>query len=94
MRFLVRWKREADKEALELWVHSDDPDRTMFLINQVIDVLSRDPETVGMPRYDTVREYVAEAELGVEYEVIPDDMHVMILDVWDHTKGKPGPSGN
>lgn len=44
-------------------------------------LLTRDPETMGEARFDTVRT-LAIPPLGVDYEVIVDDRLIYVLSAW------------
>ena len=93
MNYLVLWVPGAEDAVTSMWLTSTNRNRLAALAAQADAILASSPEITGRNVFDTVYELVIE-NLGVEYEVVHDDRHVRVLNVWDAGHVRPDPTGN
>lgn len=93
MNNLVLWVPGAEDSLSTMWLASSNRNRLVALAAQADAILANSPTLLGRCVFDTVYEMVIE-NLGIEYEVIEDDRHVRVLNVWDSAHSKPYPKGN
>jgi hypothetical protein len=93
MNFMVVWSPEAEQHLAAIWLAAIDRNAVTRASNAIDLALATSPNTVGVPVFDTVREYTR-PPLGIEFEVIDADMRVFVLTVWDTSIGHPGSTGN
>ena len=90
MTYTVVWKPNAKSRLAAVWLASGDRKAVTAAAHRVDLLLKTDPDTRGTINFDTVRTLLV-APLGVEFEVIQDDMLVFVLSVWDASANPAGP---
>lgn len=93
VNFTVVWMQGAQQDLASIWMAAIDRNAVTRASHQIDLALAVSPNTVGVPVFATVREYLC-APLGVEFEVIDADMRVFVLSVWDINVGRPSVTGN
>ncbi len=93
MNFMVVWMQGAQQDLAAIWMAATDRNAVTRASHQIDLGLATSPNAVGVPVFDTVREYTC-LPLGIEFEVIDADMRVFVLTVWDTSIGRPGSTGN
>jgi plasmid stabilization system protein ParE len=89
MKFNVVWTQAAEDDLATLWTQADDRSAVTSAAHMVDGILSRKPDLVGEPFFDTVRTFAADP-LGVDYEVIEADRIVYVLAAWDTRRPERG----
>jgi hypothetical protein len=84
--YTVVWVSEAEGEAASLWMEAENRAIVAEAIDEIDELLKRDPYAVGESR-DADRRILPVWPLAVTYEVCPDDRLVTVLEVWRH-KGR------
>ena len=93
MTFQVDWVPAALQSLAAIWAAATDRNAVTAASHAIDQTLAVDPDTVGRPVFDSVREY-HHPPLGVEFEVIHADMRVWVLAVWETATGRPATTGN
>ncbi len=81
MRYMEIWTDAAVEKLAQAWLDCVDRNQLTTAAHEIELELSEDPEAVGRPAFDNVREYL-HPPLGVEFEVVEADRIVYILSVW------------
>ena len=81
MTFAVSWTDQAVNKLAVAWLNSPDKNAVTDAAAAIDRELSKDPDTVGYPTFDTVREFQI-PPLGVEFEVDGANNIVHVLSVW------------
>jgi hypothetical protein len=89
----VIWMPPALQSLADLWLAAGNRNAVTAASFAIDRLLELSPDTLGVVRFDTVREY-AHPPLAVEFEVIAADRRVLVLDCWDAATGRPAPTGN
>jgi hypothetical protein len=79
----------AESTLARVWLDATDRNAVSSAAATIDRLLSRDPESRGEVRFDTVRT-LSVPPLGVDFEVIEPDRMVYVLIVWSSLSG-PGP---
>ena len=78
MKYQVVWKKVAENDLATIWLAAEDRNA----IAQAAAILDRDlaraPLILGESRSSSVHRVAFESPLGVEYEVIVDDVRVIV----------------
>lgn len=88
MKFTVIWTPAAEQDLAAIWLDADDRNAIASATNTIDWLLARTPESLGAPRFDTVRT-LAIPPLGIDYEVVEQDRIVYVLSIW-LSAGAPG----
>jgi hypothetical protein len=81
MRYTVIWTPTALNVLAAIWNQAEDRNAVTAASNEMDRVLAAAPREQGESRKGNVRVMFANP-LGVEYEVIEDDLKVEVLAVW------------
>jgi hypothetical protein len=93
VNFTVVWSPEAEQQLASVWLAAADRNAVTHAANAIDVALAANPHGIGVLVFDTVREYTC-TPLGVEFEIIDADCRVIVLTVWDTTRGRPILNGN
>jgi hypothetical protein len=93
VNFQVVWIPDALQDLAAIWMAASNRNAVTRAAQAIDLALAASPHTIGKLVFDTVYEY-NHPPLGVEFEVIDDDMRVFVLAVWDTNLGRPAPAGN
>ena len=84
MNFTVSWTPAAQDELAAIWLASRNRNAITKAAARIDTLLRTRPETHGALLFDTVRELIV-APLGIQFEVVEDDLVVFVLAAWDHS---------
>jgi hypothetical protein len=93
MRYTVVWMPVAVQRLAAVWTASPNRSGVTRASNDIDQLLTVDPETVGDLRFDTVRTAIV-WPLGVEFEIDDGDSTVRVLSVWNAIADHPPLTGN
>lgn len=82
MTFQVDWNRWAEDDLAAIWVSATDRDAVTTAAAWLDEQLARDPLNFGEPWGSSVHRIASEDVIGVEYEVLVDDMRVLVHSVF------------
>lgn len=82
MKYAVTWKDKAEQELAAIWTASGDQDAVTRAADVLDRVLGHAPLRVGESRTSSVHRIAYFPPLGVEYEVIVDDLRVIVQAVF------------
>jgi len=88
MKYTVIWTPSAEQHLADVWLNAADRVAVTSASQSVDHLLARNPETRGQWLYDTVRTLLV-PPLGVQFEVVDQDLIVWVLSAWDTTKTIP-----
>jgi len=87
------WTEDAQQRLAAVWVASDNRNGVTRATDEIDNTLERFPANAGECLFDTVRE-LEEPPLSVEFEVMEEEKKVVVMNVWETTKGRPDLTGN
>ena len=93
MNFQVVWTPDAEEQLADVWLDASDRNSLTEAAHRIELALRENPVDIGDELFGTVRT-VAYGPLGVDFEVIVDDVRVIVLAAWDTALGRPSPTGN
>jgi hypothetical protein len=93
VNYSVIWSTTALQQLAAIWLAATNRNAVTASIPAIDLTLSTSPHTTGVVVFDTVYEWTY-PPLGVEFEVIDADCRVVVLSVWDTTRGRPAAIGN
>ena len=82
MTYRVAWTELADEELAAVWLQSSDRNAVTKMANLLEWLLTNFPFNVGESRESTLSRIVYSSPLGMYFEIIPDDLKVLIHSVW------------
>jgi hypothetical protein len=82
MKFTVTWTSRAEADLAQLWNESKDQTAIARAADTIDRILQFNPQKKGDGNYDAIRTLVVDP-LGVDFEVVEDDLLVYVLSVWD-----------
>lgn len=87
------WTEDAQQRLAAVWLASDNRNGVTRATDEIDNTLERFPASAGECLFDTVRE-LEEPPLSVEFEVLEEEKKVVVMNVWETTKGRPDLMGN
>jgi hypothetical protein len=93
VKYQVEWIPAALQELARTWTAPRNRNAVTAASHAINQTLEDDPDTVGRVVFDSVRVYTY-PPLGVESDLIPADLRVWVLSVWDTGAGRPSTAGN
>jgi hypothetical protein len=81
MRYRVAWTASAQEHLARVWLASDDRSSVTSAAARIDAQLRDAPEAKGESRAAGVR-ILLDRPLGVQYEVVAEDVTVYVLSVW------------
>jgi plasmid stabilization system protein ParE len=93
VNYSVAWSVIAQQQLAAIWLVAPDRNAVTRASHAIDLALAASPHAIGTLLFDTVYEFSL-PPLAVEFEVIDDDMRVLVLAVWDTAAGRPTVGGN
>jgi hypothetical protein len=87
MNYTVVWTPTAEQDLAAIWLSAEDRNAINSASSTIDSLLSRDAQSMGESRYDSVRVMFV-PPLGVDFDVNEDDSIVYVLTVWYIKKSK------
>jgi len=81
MIFTVTWTEAAVQMLADIWNRASDRNAVTVAADEIDRELRVDPDTLGRPTFDTVRQY-RRPPLAVEFQVNESDRIVIVAAVW------------
>jgi hypothetical protein len=88
MRYRVLWTPSAEQELADIWLNATDRGAVTSASHTINRLLTWNPDTRGTLRFDTVRTLTV-PPIGVDFEVVDQDLIVWVLSDWDTTQAAP-----
>jgi hypothetical protein len=88
MKYTVHWTPSAEQELADIWMNAADRAAVTSASHTIDRLLAWNPDKRGAARFDTVRTLTV-PPLGVDFEVVDQDLIVWVLSAWDTTKAPP-----
>ena len=82
MKYRVAWTDPAESELAEVWLIANDRSAVTQMANHLERQLSFDPLNVGESRESSLSRIVYSSPIGMYFEIIPDDLKVLIHSIW------------
>jgi hypothetical protein len=83
MKYIVIWSPEAEQDLTALWLTSRWRHLVASAADQIDELLSRDPKSVGESRDANIR-IVFVSPLAAEFEVVELESAVYVRGIWEY----------